>query len=170
MEVLNHSEFKVTDEMLANGYKRFANYIIDRIAFYLIIALFFSLVYLVGEFFNNETIEEILFGLEEIHPLLDRLVSSILLATFYMIIEGLTQRSPGKLITRTKVVLENGEKPSAEKFLTRSLCRLIPFEVFSFLGSNARGWHDSISKTYVVNEKIFEEHKLAHENFMKIGS
>lgn len=37
MEVLNYSEFKVTDEMLASKGKRFANYIIDRIVFYGII-------------------------------------------------------------------------------------------------------------------------------------
>jgi uncharacterized RDD family membrane protein YckC len=67
-------------------------------------------------------------------------------------------RTVGKFITQTIVVDEHGEKPHHETILIRSLCRLIPFNPFSvlFLG---RGWHDSISKTYVVNKKALDEKK-----------
>ena len=37
--------------------------------------------------------------------------------------------------------------------------RLIPFEILSFLGMPARGWHDSISKTFVVNKNLLDEKK-----------
>jgi hypothetical protein len=44
-------------------------------------------------------------------------------------------------------------RPPFGTMVLRSLCRLIPFEPFSFLGSDARGWHDSITKTRVVRKK-----------------
>jgi uncharacterized RDD family membrane protein YckC len=65
----------------------------------------------------------------------------------------------GKWITQTIVVDENGEKPNSETILVRSLCRLIPFNAISFLGISGRGWHDTISKTYVVNKKLLDEKK-----------
>ena len=86
-----------------------------------------------------------------------------------MILEGLTQRTIGKLITRTKVVMENGEKPSSEAIIIRSLCRMIPFDAFSFLGDPSRGWHDTISKTYVVDVQKFEDQKKSHADFQLLG-
>jgi uncharacterized RDD family membrane protein YckC len=59
------------------------------------------------------------------------------------------QKTPGKFITKTKVVGKNGRKVGASKLFVRNLSRVIPFEVFSFLFSD-RGWHDLISETYVV--------------------
>lgn len=48
--------------------------------------------------------------------------------------ETLTKgRSIGKFITGTKVVTLEGEIPTANVFLKRSFCRIIPFEAFSFL-------------------------------------
>lgn len=58
--------------------------------------------------------------------------------------------------------MKNGEKPSFSVIFKRTLCRLIPFDGFSFLGS--RGWHDSISDTYVVEKKSLEESvKMFHD-------
>jgi uncharacterized RDD family membrane protein YckC len=62
-------------------------------------------------------------------------------------------KTAGKLITKTKVVNKEGKKPSWQTIFARTLCRLIPFDGFSFLGKNPRGWHDSISHTYVVDDK-----------------
>lgn len=70
---------------------------------------------------------------------------------YYSFSEGIFGRSLGKFITGTIVVDENGQKPSFGTIFKRTLCRLIPFDALSFLGS--RGWHDSISDTYVVNKK-----------------
>lgn len=69
---------------------------------------------------------------------------------YYVICEALMQRTLGKLVTRTKVVSEDGGKPRFGQIMIRTLCRLIPFEAFSFLGNEAVGWHDKISKTRVV--------------------
>ena len=59
----------------------------------------------------------------------------------------------GKFVTGTMVLMEDGSKPTFKDIFIRSLCRLIPFEAFSFLGAEGRGWHDSMSDTYVVDVK-----------------
>jgi hypothetical protein len=46
------------------------------------------------------------------------------------------------------VVGELDERPAFSQVVGRTLCRFIPFEVFSFFGE--AGWHDSIPKTQVV--------------------
>lgn len=68
---------------------------------------------------------------------------------YYVGFEYLFQRTPAKFITKTKVVDQNGEKPSFGRILGRNIARLIPFDAFSYLFTPV-GWHDSLSKTYVV--------------------
>jgi len=46
----------------------------------------------------------------------------------------------------------DGNKPSFGLILGRSLSRIIPFDALSFLGANAIGWHDTISKTRVIKK------------------
>jgi uncharacterized RDD family membrane protein YckC len=75
----------------------------------------------------------------------------ILLIAYYVFFEGLWARTPGKLVFGTMVVTESGHKPHLLQIVTRTLCRFIPFEAFSFLG--ALGWHDSISRTRVIRTK-----------------
>ncbi len=169
MKVLNYREFRVTDEMLASKSKRFANYIIDRILFYLFFIVIAFITVIIAELLGNESIIQVLYDLENMNPLLDTLITWVIFVIFYCILESLSQRTIGKLITQTKVVLENGEKPSFEIIIIRSLCRIIPFEPFSFLGDLPKGWHDTLSKTFVVDIKIFDEHRKAHENYHLIG-
>jgi hypothetical protein len=56
-----------------------------------------------------------------------------------------------KLITRT-IVVKKDEAYSQNDFI-RTLSRFIVFEGLSYLGSVSRGWHDSLSGTYVVKKK-----------------
>lgn len=69
---------------------------------------------------------------------------------YYIFFEGLFQVTPGKLITRTRVVDLNGNKPTFLQIVGRSFARFVPFEPFSFFGSTADGWHDRWSGTRVV--------------------
>lgn len=72
-------------------------------------------------------------------------------AFFYVFFESIWQRTPGKWITKTKVVKLDGTKPGPGRIFGRFLCRCIPFEALSFLfGEYPYGWHDRISKTMVV--------------------
>lgn len=77
------------------------------------------------------------------------------LILYYSIFESITKRRTlGKLITGIKVIMIDGSEPTAKDYFIRSICRIIPFEGFSFLGLN--GWHDKFSKTTVVNKNAFE--------------
>lgn len=69
---------------------------------------------------------------------------------YYVVMEGAFSRTVGKMCTGTIVVNEQGDRPSFGQIFTRSISRYIPFEPFSCLGRESRGWHDSIAGTYVV--------------------
>ena len=89
-------------------------------------------------------------GEEAINNIPDILIGIVALLIYYISMEGLFGRTVGKFITGTKVVNENGARPSFGQIVGRSFSRLIPFEAFSFLGEQTRGWHDSLPGTYVV--------------------
>ena len=86
---------------------------------------------------------------------------------YYNFFEILFARTIGKFITQTVVVMVNGKRPQHETILIRSLCRLIPLNAISFLGITQRGWHDSISKTYVVRAKLLEERISVYQSLTK---
>jgi len=132
---------------------RFANLLIDFVSFILIMFAIGFVAGLILYFINPYS--SFFEDLEGIHPFLDRILSSILMVFYYFGMETLTKgRSIGKFITGTQVVTLEGETPTANVFLKRSFCRIIPFEAFSFFGEN--GWHDSIPKTAVVVKKHFD--------------
>ncbi|MBF9220079.1 RDD family protein [Hymenobacter ruricola] len=72
-----------------------------------------------------------------------------LMFLYFFVLEVSTGRTIGKLITRTRVVMQDGSELTTKAILLRTLCRLIPFDAFSFLGGDS-GWHDTLSKTRVV--------------------
>ena len=77
---------------------------------------------------------------------------------YHIVCESIWQKTLGKLITGTKVIGFNGNKPGFWRIVGRSLSRAIPFEQLSFLfGGYPIGWHDSISKTLVVPDNITSE-------------
>jgi len=67
--------------------------------------------------------------------------------------ELLFGRTLGKLVTGTKVVSTNSENLRFIQVFVRTLVRAFPIEMISFLGKNPIGWHDSLSKTMVINAK-----------------
>lgn len=69
---------------------------------------------------------------------------------YYLVFESAFQRTLGKFVTGTKVVMIDGEKPSPQAIALRSLCRFIPFEPLIGLFTT-NFWHDSIPKTKVVD-------------------
>ena len=73
---------------------------------------------------------------------------------YYGMFEGTMGTSLGKLICGYTVINDRAEKVGFGPAMLRTLCRFIPFEAFSCLAE--RGWHDTLSKTYVVkkSEKI----------------
>lgn len=75
---------------------------------------------------------------------------------YYLVFESVWQRTPGKWLTGTKVVLTNGERPKFIQILGRTVARYIPFDALSYL-ANPVGWHDSLSGTLVVPTKYSVE-------------
>jgi uncharacterized RDD family membrane protein YckC len=73
------------------------------------------------------------------------------MAGYYVVLETVFGWTLGKLITGTRVVRSDGDKPSLPQVLGRTLMRFVPFEPLSVLFSSSnRGWHDSASGTRVV--------------------
>jgi uncharacterized RDD family membrane protein YckC len=126
--------------------KRFANYILDLI-FMMLLGLVIGVF--LGLFFAFVSPESLSI-FETDNFLIDYLMNFIIGMFYYSFFEAITGQTPAKYITKTRVVTEKGDKPDFNTIFIRSLCRFIPFEPFSFLGSGNRGWHDTISKTQVI--------------------
>ena len=130
----------IENPMPASSGKRFLNFIVDIISIYIltyIIGFIFGAVGLGDSLQNFIANDSYLFGI-------------LVYLAFYIFFEGIWQRTPGKYVTKTKVVDKDGQKPDFANIIGRSLCRCIPFEPFSFFGNYPTGWHDTISKTFVV--------------------
>lgn len=129
----------------ANNYQvatsgwRLLNMWIDMAGFYALAFVFGMLTYATGQ-------QHIIEGMS------DFLLGMILYLLYYVPQEALGGVTLGKLITRTRVVREDGRPITLRDALVRTLVRLIPFEAFSFLSeSRPRGWHDSWAKTKVIS-------------------
>lgn len=115
-----------TDHIKASKTKRFLNFLVDG----LIISLIIELLK-----FKSVSNKEILTPI-------------IVFFIYYLLMEGLFRTTFGKILTNTEVVNFDGTR--AKQIFIRTLSRIIPFEPFSFLYFKS-GWHDSISKTTVID-------------------
>lgn len=160
MEQNARKPFLVTEEILASHGQRFLNLLVDTI---MQVAL---LVVVLGFFVANAEAngnKDFIVNFEK-SMLLQYTFTACIALFYYNVFEIFSARTVGKLVTQTIVVDENGEKPNHETILVRSLSRLIPliwlpFVVSLFMGSSAQGWHDRISKTFVVDKRRLEEEK-----------
>ncbi len=121
--------------------KRIINFSIDT--FIVINGISFLIMYIVIEKANKET-TLMMISMQVI------LYLSIFVI-YYILCEKFFGKTIGKFITRTKVIAVDGTKPGFGKVLGRTLLRLVPFEIFSFMGKKPTGWHDRGSDTLVVN-------------------
>jgi uncharacterized RDD family membrane protein YckC len=78
------------------------------------------------------------------------LISSFICYFYFM--EVTLQKTVGKFVTKTKVVTNDGNKATKGDIFIRTLCRLIPFDQFSFLFMR-NGFHDKLSNTKVIKDK-----------------
>ena len=160
-------EFEITQQLRADRGRRLANYFIDLAAQYIIVLgigftaglLTYVEIYGPMEYVNSmNKFEEYLLGY-------------VVMFIYYFAFESLTGgRTLGKYITGTKVLTWYGERPSAGRIAKRTLCRMIPFNHFSFLEENPRGWHDSISDTVVVEVSKYEQELNYRKAFNEIGT
>lgn len=117
---------------------RFVNHFIDMICFFTVIML------------HAFILDGLLHVIPEGGSNLLGIYFFVLYFGYHFVFEHYFGRTPGKFFTKTKVTDIHGAKPTAKFLVIRNICRLIPFDIFSFLFSK-RGWHDSISRTHVVH-------------------
>ncbi|GAA5505351.1 RDD family protein [Novipirellula caenicola] len=122
---------------------RLANFLIDYIMQFVVSFVFGAIIVLVG---GQD-------GVDFINQTPGFLIGLPLFLIYYILCEATTSRTLGKLVTGTKVVNEQGGKPTFGQILGRTFSRLIPFEAFSFLGETSRGWHDRFPHTFVVKSR-----------------
>jgi uncharacterized RDD family membrane protein YckC len=128
----------------ASAGKRLGNYLLDGIFIQLIN---FVLGFVAGLTFGENISELALFGF-----------SVLIFLAYYIISEAVWGKTLAKLITKTKVVDKDGNLPSWGKTIGRTFARFIPFETLSFLTRKfPAGWHDKLSKTYVVADAMTTE-------------
>jgi uncharacterized RDD family membrane protein YckC len=130
---------KVVSNVVGSGI-RFVNFLIDLIVW---LVLVFIISFIIGLFVQPTDSSMI------------SLIGYILIfgtfIAYYAIMEIKFQKTIGKFLTKTKVVKMNGEKPTDGDIITRTFCRLIPFDRISFLFVK-NGFHDYLSKTKVVKD------------------
>jgi len=135
-------QIEKVDTNVVNSGIRFLNFLIDFIVI-MILALIIS--FIIGLL------------VQPTDPALIQIIGYVLiLGTFfgyYGIMEIKFQKTLGKFITKTKVVKMDGEKPENGDIITRTFCRLIPFDQISFLFTK-NGFHDLLSKTKVIKDAI----------------
>lgn len=102
------------------------------------------------------------FGDSWFEPAFFLLLEVPLLLLYYILMEGIFNTTAGKCATGTTIVNASGERPGFGQIVGRTFCRFIPFEPLSFFAAGARGWHDSMSNTYVV-QSINREDALAED-------
>jgi len=166
MEFVKPKEITITSAMLASSGQRLGNYLIDMVIHNIINVIPIGIGWILYEFFGNY---ELSLWLESINPIVDFLISYLIIVIYYMIFESLTGKSIGKYVTNTKVMMADGSKPEPYSIFIRSLSRLIPFDQLSFLGTIPRGWHDTLSKTVVVDLKKYNQELEMQDSINEIG-
>jgi uncharacterized RDD family membrane protein YckC len=163
---MTREQFEVKDDLLASHGQRFLNYIIDVVIIYILI---FGLSFITAFIADLLEATSLLEWLQNINGLEEYLIYFLIMIPYFTLMESIFSKSIGKFITKTMVVLEDGSKPESGIILKRTLCRIIPFDALSFLGTPSRGWHDSITDTYVVRKDDFDRKKELFYAFEEIG-
>lgn len=141
------ADIETTHIVQAGTGKRFANYIIDIIVYYIILFFLAMAVAMI-----DPTLLLWMEGTDAGTNLLSSLISLLLYGIIMGITEALTRgRSLGKLITGTRAVNADGSPVSMQTAFWRGLCRAVPFEAFSALGAPSYPWHDKWTNTYVID-------------------
>lgn len=145
-------QYYITTDVYASHSQRIGNLLLDT---FVMLFIVFLVTYL-GIKTENKTI---LSFVSNLYFFRDFPYDFILSFCYYTFFEFLFSRSLAKYITGTLIVDYRGEKPDFMAYVLRSLSRFIPLESISFLWPFGRGWHDMISKTYVVDKITFENHR-----------
>ena len=124
-------------------WKRFFNFCIDTIILILVFGYFFFLLYKTFSLRNS---------LDGGSAFIFIVIILFARISYYMIFELFFDSSPGKFLTETRVIKNDGNKIDAPTSFYKNLARYVPFEPYSFLFARV-GWHDKWTDTTVVKEE-----------------
>ncbi len=148
---------------------RFVNYIIDSIVVQVLFFLFGVFAAAFHIYLGVSFFYELVFKLDELNRFENIIVNSIVYFFYIFTIEYFTKgRSIGKYITGSKVVSVDGDNPTMQQYLIRSLSRIVPFDGLSFLFSED-GWHDNWSDTRVIKISTYENERNLQSDLSNLG-
>ncbi|MGG5210987.1 RDD family protein [Chryseobacterium sp. MIQD13] len=153
---------QIVDRHRASKGARFANYLIDLVAFYIAFFVILMILMVISPAYRE--------WITNTSDIVQRLIGIISYILFTFFIEAVTGgRSLGKLITGTRVIMTDGQKPSVGDYFLRNIIRgIILVDQLSFLGEN--GFHDNWSNTRVINIKDYEAERQLKSDINSIGA
>lgn len=162
-----YKELDVDYTMLASRSQRMVNIIIDTIVYIVLVVLvrvFPRFLYYVFDY------DGLLIWFSELSPAAVTTINVSIFVLYFVLMEWLTQRTLGKFISGTKVVLADGTPPGIGAVLLRTACRYIPLELFSVFGEGARMWHDSIPNTYIIDIVTYNRAAAVKSELHELGT
>lgn len=132
---------KEFDSSKVTSWTRLIHFIVDLIGFFLIAMILSLVVGLLVPTSDQTTI-----------GLIGYLLMLVSFFLYYVFMEYKYQKTIGKFLTKTKVVMSDGSKPELNEIFIRTACRLIPLDRISFLFTR-NGFHDRLSNTTVIKEE-----------------
>lgn len=163
--------YTIENKILASNGSRFLNNFIDSLITYVfsLVLQYYIFPFIIGILYSSELNDFGIwyYNLNEWYWLG---IGMVITLGYYLLTEGLLGRSVAKFITGTIVIDNTGMKPTFKAIFKRTLCRFIPFEALSFLGNTGKGWHDTLSETYVVDKKLLDESIKLQQEFELIGA
>lgn len=151
---MENKVFRITKGLLASRSQRFLNLIIDLGVQYIIWVSIIETAIMILSLSHYYALSE---RIKMMGLPMQFFSGGLVMFFYYALMEIYFSRTIAKYFTKTQVVTRNGAKPNGFAIMTRTACRLIPFEFLSFFGSNSRGWHDTLSRTYVVKKEKFND-------------
>jgi uncharacterized RDD family membrane protein YckC len=137
-----------TQYIRASTGKRIANYLIDIVAFYIVIFILF----VIWGFIDADAVSAFLDDNDSGIGM--RIVGILLYALFMGLQETIFKgRSIGKFITNTKAIRDDGSPISASVAFARGFSRAVPFVIFSAFGNPCSPWQDRWTNTIVADLK-----------------
>ncbi|MGK7391089.1 MAG: RDD family protein [Candidatus Cyclobacteriaceae bacterium M2_1C_046] len=127
----------------AKSEQRIINVIVDMIVIFILWFILSLITIITGleQFYIDKAGEQI--------PIISMIIILPTFWAYYIFSEYIFQRTLGKMLTKSKVVTLNGDKPTFKQILIRTLSRNIPFEYLSYL-ITVKGIHDKLSNTRVI--------------------
>jgi uncharacterized RDD family membrane protein YckC len=162
----NDIPVEITDYMMAGHGKRIANYLIDLIMVYISVFILGIVLGILALLFDSTAFLDWLGRMNRFQSLV---FGVLFVITYFGLFESLTQRTVGKYVTGTIVVMEDGTTPEPRTGFLRAFCRLIPFEQFTFFGTPPNGLHDRLTKTVVVNVREYRAAIYKRDSLEELG-